>query len=223
MCLSHHQLVLRCNDTTQGLTNSIKTKVIDSSHRSVIVRECHSPTLSFLVAHVHAHLYNQFLKLFMHNLINISTSNWKELRKIMKKYKRGLEKITTSCIPLILQLNYKQPNVFFHGSLAEIGTKRSQVCNVFFIDYILWCGLLKWQVKRKGRVTNTSKKEREKQDCDSTLCTSLQFQQYTRKYMDTSHNKLTRISHFIEKTGSNQTLSSNLLVVLALKTISHDV
>ena len=36
MFLPHHKLVLRYNDTAQGLTNCIKAKVIGSSH--VIVR-----------------------------------------------------------------------------------------------------------------------------------------------------------------------------------------
>ena len=39
MCLSHHQLVLRWNDTVHDLTNSIRAKIISSSHGSVIVRE----------------------------------------------------------------------------------------------------------------------------------------------------------------------------------------
>ena len=39
MCLPHHQLVLRWNDTVYGLTNSIRANIMGSSHGSVIVRE----------------------------------------------------------------------------------------------------------------------------------------------------------------------------------------
>ena len=39
MYLPHHQLVLKWNDTAHGLTNSIRAKVMGSSHGNVIVRE----------------------------------------------------------------------------------------------------------------------------------------------------------------------------------------
>ena len=39
MCLPYHQLVLRLNNTIHDLTNSIKAKVMGSSHGSVIVRK----------------------------------------------------------------------------------------------------------------------------------------------------------------------------------------
>ena len=39
MCLPHHQLVLRKNNTAHSSTNGIKDMVRGSSHRIVIVRE----------------------------------------------------------------------------------------------------------------------------------------------------------------------------------------
>ena len=39
MCLPHHQLVLKWNDTSNGPTNDIRVKVMGLSDKSVIVRE----------------------------------------------------------------------------------------------------------------------------------------------------------------------------------------
>ena len=39
MCLPHHQLVLKWNGIAHDPTNGIRTKVVGSSHKSVIVLE----------------------------------------------------------------------------------------------------------------------------------------------------------------------------------------